>query len=311
MTALNMAKHRNNPNFAFWKMIKEGYDDFEATHQEPKVAVCEKRYVFDAVPAANASKPLSFNARGKCPVFQLDPAIASVVLDHRRQEQIQMAQYIARDVSLAPSHAGIDGGMNPVFVAKLGTQAGFDGGAPTYQVADYSHAPGALPGTATPPAAAASQPATMASVPMPEAAPQPKEGVAPPEEPKSIAGLLGNLFGGSSQTASSEPATVGLRAHNTGHAAKPKRVRTVRTAPAPAASHARHHEIASAKPKTVTNHAATAAERPTRKAQAPAAPAPEVRTAYSASPENKRSTLSGAQPVVPAGSFESRWTALR
>ncbi|HSP48972.1 MAG TPA: murein L,D-transpeptidase family protein, partial [Pseudolabrys sp.] len=37
MTALNMAKHRNNPNFAFWKMIKEGYDHFEATHQEPKV----------------------------------------------------------------------------------------------------------------------------------------------------------------------------------------------------------------------------------------------------------------------------------
>ena len=31
MTALNMAKHRNNPNFAFWKMLKEGYDNFEAT----------------------------------------------------------------------------------------------------------------------------------------------------------------------------------------------------------------------------------------------------------------------------------------
>ena len=48
MTALNMAKHRNNPNFAFWKMLKEGYDHFDATHQEPKVAVCDKHYVFDA-----------------------------------------------------------------------------------------------------------------------------------------------------------------------------------------------------------------------------------------------------------------------
>ena len=48
MTALNMAKHRNNPNFAFWKMLKEGYDHFDATHQEPKVAVCDRRYVFDA-----------------------------------------------------------------------------------------------------------------------------------------------------------------------------------------------------------------------------------------------------------------------
>jgi murein L,D-transpeptidase YafK len=50
MTAMNMAKHRNNPNFAFWKMLKEGYDHFNASHQEPKVAVCEKRYVDAAAP---------------------------------------------------------------------------------------------------------------------------------------------------------------------------------------------------------------------------------------------------------------------
>ena len=121
MTALNMAKHRNNPNFAFWKMIKEGYDHFEATHQEPKVAVCEKRYVFDAAAPDNASRPLAFNARGACPAFQLDPTIADAVLDHRRQEQYQMAQYIARDVPVVPSRSGIDGGMNPVFEAKLTT----------------------------------------------------------------------------------------------------------------------------------------------------------------------------------------------
>ena len=88
MTALNMAKHRNNPNFAFWKMIKEGYDHFEATHQEPKVAVCEKRYVFDAAAPDNVRKPLKFNPRGKCPAYQLDPTIADAVLDKRRQEQV-------------------------------------------------------------------------------------------------------------------------------------------------------------------------------------------------------------------------------
>ena len=67
MTALNMAKHRNNPNFAFWKMLKEGYDHFEATHQEPKVEVCEKHYVFDAAAPENASKPLTFNAARQVP----------------------------------------------------------------------------------------------------------------------------------------------------------------------------------------------------------------------------------------------------
>ena len=39
---------------------------------------------------------------------------------------------------------------------------------------------------------------------------------------------------------------------------------------------------------------------------------PEIRTAYSATPQaNNSGLLSGAQPVVPAGSFDSRWTALR
>ncbi len=125
MTALNMAKHRNNPNFAFWKMLKEGYDDFEATHQEPTVAVCDKHYVFDAVAPENASNPLAFDARGTCPVFRLDPTIADAVLHHRRQEQIQMANYIVRDVAVVPFRVG-DGGMNPVFEAKLASHNEYD-----------------------------------------------------------------------------------------------------------------------------------------------------------------------------------------
>ena len=119
MTALNMAKHRDNPHFAFWKMLKQGYDHFNATHREPKVAVCEKRYVFDAVAPENASRALSFGARDKCPVYQLDPAVADAVLDRQRTEQVKMAEYIADRVSTVPIKKS-DGGMNPVFVAKLG-----------------------------------------------------------------------------------------------------------------------------------------------------------------------------------------------
>src|SRR6185436_4277311 len=36
MTALNMAKHRNSPHFAFWKNLKQGYDHFEVSRLEPK-----------------------------------------------------------------------------------------------------------------------------------------------------------------------------------------------------------------------------------------------------------------------------------
>ncbi|MDI1345992.1 MAG: murein L,D-transpeptidase [Pseudolabrys sp.] len=135
MTALNMAKHRNNPNFAFWKMLKEGYDHFEATHQQPQVAVCEKHYVFDPAQPENASKPLKFDAKGKCPVYELDKTIADTVLDHRRKEQVQMAEYISQGVATVPMRHGIDGGMNPVFAEKITTQEGYDNKGRVIQVA--------------------------------------------------------------------------------------------------------------------------------------------------------------------------------
>ena len=59
--------------------------------------------MFDAAQPADASKPLKFDARGKCPAYQLDPTIADAVLDHRRHEQVKMANYIARDVAVVPS----------------------------------------------------------------------------------------------------------------------------------------------------------------------------------------------------------------
>jgi hypothetical protein len=42
-----------------------------------------------------------------------------------------------------------------------------------------------------------------------------------------------------------------------------------------------------------------------------AAREPEMRTAFTAPPPARSNMLSGAQPVVPAGSFESRWSAFR
>ncbi|MCB1503014.1 MAG: murein L,D-transpeptidase, partial [Bauldia sp.] len=48
MTPENIAKHRGDPNMDFWMNLKEGYDHFEVTHVPPTVAVCDKRYVFDA-----------------------------------------------------------------------------------------------------------------------------------------------------------------------------------------------------------------------------------------------------------------------
>src|SRR5207344_897516 len=209
MTAMNMAKHRNNPNFAFWKMLKEGYDHFDATHQEPKVAVCDRRYVFDAAAPEDSTKPLSFNAKGACPAYQLDKNVADAVLEQRRQEQYKMAEYITKNVSTVPPRNGVDGGMNPVFADKLGTQEGYDSKGRLIRVAT---APGSLPRTPDKPAPAPlvsvpqaapvsapdtapqpeTEPVVMASVPMPRPAPLPKQGEAPASKPTSIAGIIGS-----------------------------------------------------------------------------------------------------------------------
>ena len=76
MTPANLAHHRTNPHMAFWKMLKVGNDHFEATHLEPKVEVCNRRYVFDAQKPPKSSKPIVFDPIDKCPAFIVNPAIA-------------------------------------------------------------------------------------------------------------------------------------------------------------------------------------------------------------------------------------------
>ena len=63
MTAANMARYRKDPNYEFWKMLKQGHDYFEITKVPPKVDVCGKRYVFNQTPAAGDT----FNPTGPCP----------------------------------------------------------------------------------------------------------------------------------------------------------------------------------------------------------------------------------------------------
>ncbi|HEY5818366.1 MAG TPA: murein L,D-transpeptidase family protein [Mesorhizobium sp.] len=63
MTAQNMARYRNDPNYPFWKMIKEGYDAFEISKTPPRVDVCEKRYVFNR----RLTNGTTLSATGACP----------------------------------------------------------------------------------------------------------------------------------------------------------------------------------------------------------------------------------------------------
>ena len=119
LTPANLARHRTNPHMAFWKMLKIGNDHFEATHLEPKVEVCDRRYVFDAQHPANSSKPFAFDPNGKCPAFVVDPQIALPAGEKQQADEAEYAQLVKANVSVAPIYSGLDGGMNKIFLAQF------------------------------------------------------------------------------------------------------------------------------------------------------------------------------------------------
>ena len=119
MTPQNLARHRNSPNLAFWKMLKVGNDHFEATHLEPKVDVCDRRYVFDAQRPPKSAKPLVFNATGPCPAFVVDPKIAQRALEKQGADELEYERLLKENVPAAPIYSELDGGMNEVFLAQF------------------------------------------------------------------------------------------------------------------------------------------------------------------------------------------------
>ena len=119
LTPANLARHRNNPNLAFWKMLKIGNDHFETTHLEPKVNVCDRLYVFDTQSPPNSRKPLEFNPTDKCPAFVVNPKIARRALEKQRADELEYAQLLEDNVPAAPIYSELDGGMNKVFLARF------------------------------------------------------------------------------------------------------------------------------------------------------------------------------------------------
>jgi murein L,D-transpeptidase YafK len=116
MTPLNMARHHTSPHMAFWKMIKQGYDHFEVTHLEPRVSVCEKRYVFEA---ESTDSPAD-----RCPVYKMPEDIAAAVRERERRDDTETAELINRGIPTVPVTTNVDGGMNPTFLAALNSHGG-------------------------------------------------------------------------------------------------------------------------------------------------------------------------------------------
>ncbi|OQM75713.1 L,D-transpeptidase family protein [Manganibacter manganicus] len=108
MTPKNMAKNRNDPNFAFWSDLKQGYDIFEVTRRQPKVSYCEGRYVFDK----------EFEGAGPRDVLAACPPVlnaADPLVAARTQSDRLVAEGLLSAGSTLSAHAYADGGMHPSF----------------------------------------------------------------------------------------------------------------------------------------------------------------------------------------------------
>jgi murein L,D-transpeptidase YafK len=297
MTPANMAKHRNNPNMPFWKMIKEGNDHFEVTKQEPKVDFCEKKYVFDAAKPPGATRDLAFDASAKCPAYVIPEEIANAVRDKQATDLAETARLIAKGTPVARTNTGIDGGMHRVFAARVpdgNTGLSEGGDAQNLSTFALARAPGTVPSHVNPPKASVDSKTTPSEDLLRGAPEQPKLAAAPAPAPTRVAtaapaaqdeGFFSSLArkvglgGAADATASTAPA-------------KPK--------PTEARQPPRHEASKAAAPKPEAKHAAS---RPPLK--------PSVSDTAAATPAAKDNHVSGSAPIVSSNSFDSRFGAVK
>jgi murein L,D-transpeptidase YafK len=349
MTPANFAKHRNNPNVPFWRMLKEGSDHFEITRQEPKVDVCEKRYVFNAdSPQSSvasdgiklgtpwggfqaqqpANVSLKFNPTGKCPAYEVQPDVLAEVKAKTRADDQQIASLSPRTTA-APIRTGRDGGMHPTFLAKLRPQEVREPDGTVRYVVDPAAAK-ALGSYVNPPLETSPTEETTgtAVASAPRAAPKPQQQKSTPAGGANYAVA----------SAESRPAPAPARAESSSGSGFSSlfsstsdsrsegvfgRMKTSvgrlfgsdddkPTAPAAAA------KPAAPAPRPVARPASTPAPQPKPAQAQESQPSPQPEQTAQAAPTPARqsaasgaSLMSGAAPTVPTGSFSSRWGGIQ
>ncbi len=267
--------------------------------------------MFDAQAPGGASTPLRFSAADKCPVYEVPADIASAVSEKQQRDNVQTAELIRRGTPASPIRTGLDGGMNPVFLAALKPRDQFDENGRVRALAPV--APGTIPAHVVPPgernSVESATGSVAAEVPVPREAPRTRVASA---QPGQGSGLFGNLFAsnGSPAQPGGQPGVmdrmsrfIGLRGSDT----QPAETPAAKAAKAPAAK--QQPVVAAARPKQAVPQQAETKSNGAIRAQQPQA------QQASAAPQNDQassaSLLSGAQPTVPAGSFDSRWGTFR
>ena len=158
LTPKNMFSHRDNKHFAFWKMLKIGYDQFEATKRPPNVEVCGRQYKFNVASESGRK----FSARSSCPPLYMRKSTALAYTKIKMRDDIVFDKLLAKaegrdakdfsNMSIAAALPGIE-----VVTATYATKPATVGTSSSNLTKPNSNAvagssvkkPGALPGIST------------------------------------------------------------------------------------------------------------------------------------------------------------------
>src|SRR5262245_8044146 len=301
MTPQNMARYRNSPHMAFWKMLKVGYDHFEVTRQEPKVDVCDRRYVFNTESAGR------YNSTAACPALTSPDDVVAAVRAKQQRDEVQIADLVRRG-GLPAMRSFADGGMHPTFSSAVSSHNVDDAGVIRSRVATSS---GTIPANIrTPPSGARATTRTATG------------SVSEPAVPTETASaqlpgsnLLSNVFSLSGTSSSSGGQSsgggmmdrmrsmVGLGGSSTSSekaapTPKAKPTRTAKTKPT---------EKKDPPAKQTATNTNPGAIRP----KSEPAEQPQQQTASTQAPASSPTTLNGAAPTVPTGGFDNRFGSWR
>ena len=310
MTPQNMARHRNSPHMAFWKMLKTGYDHFEVTRQEPKVDVCDRRYVF------NTESKSRYVSTATCPAMTTPDDVLAAVHSKQQRDEAQVADLVRRGTSLPPVRSFADGSMHPTFASAVSSHHVDEDGVVRSRI---STSAGTIPANIrTPPngertlASRATTRTATGSVS--------ESGVrtetASAQSSSSSGSFFGNMFSssGSSSSSSSQPSSssggvmdrmarmVGLGGSTSSEPAAlaPK----AKPAPSKTTAKTKPTEKKDQPAKQTTNAGAI---RP----KSEGGEQPAQQSASTQPPASGQSTINGAAPTVPTGAFDNRFGAWR
>jgi hypothetical protein len=284
------------------------------TRQEPKVDICDRRYVF------NTESKGRYVSTASCPAMTTPDDVLAAVQDKTRRDEAQVADLVRRGTNLPPARSFADGSMHPTFAAAVPSHNVDEDGIVR---APISSRAGTIPANIRlPPSGERTVASRATSKTATGSVSEPVVRTETASASSSGGSLFGGLFSSSSgsSSGSSGASTTTPPPSSSGGGVMDRMARMVglggsssseKSAPTPKAKPttktASKSKVDDKKqPAKQTANANAGAIRP----KSDPAPA-EQQTAATQPPASGSTTISGAQPTVPTGSFENRFGAWR